>query len=206
MIGTFSIILAFTTNTAGQCIAGITGRTGAYRPFLVASIVPGRTDSIRTTRIRTAQIFLREWTTADKRIASHITRTTADRRQTAQITVGIHTARTFAWIFANAIDTGRSTSWTIPIAKTFRPTLTERATDVPFRAFADCPMVRHPGTGRTFATLITSVDALELATVLIGATFYIRFTLVPTAGQWRANISRQTGTGRNTVDHVTLGV
>lgn len=206
VIRALRITLTFTPYTAGQSVTGVTGRARAYRPFLVATIVPRRTDGIRSARIRIAQILLGKRTAADERIAGHIPRAATNRRQTTQITVRTDATCALARVLADAVDASRPPGWAVPVTETFRPTLRVRTTDVTLRALANGPVAVNACAGCPLTALVTAVDALELAAVLVGATLHIRFALVPAARQRRTDVSRQTGTGRYAVDNAAFGI
>lgn len=71
-----------------------------------------------------------KWTAAYEGITSHITRTTANRCQSSQITIGVSTTSSIAWIFANTIIASWSSSWTVAIAVTFSTTFCVWATEI----------------------------------------------------------------------------
>lgn len=172
------------TRTQGvSCVSRGAGTDGS---FLVATIVSRRTDGIRTTRVRVAQILLCKWPAADERITGHITRTAANRCQSAQITVRPNTAGSVAGILADTIDARGTSSRTIPITEALRTALAKRTTDVPLWTFANCSVASNAGTGGTLAALITPIHTFELAAVLSAAALDIRFALVSTSRQWRS--------------------
>lgn len=179
MIRTLRIALAFTPNTASQRVASITRRTRAYWPFLVASIVSWRTDGIRSARVRTAKVLLRERPATDEGITSHVPWAAAHRRQSTQVAISINSTCTLTRVFTDTVNARRSSSWTIAITEALWSTLGEWAANVTLGTLANGSVVCHTSTGCTFTALIASVGALKLAAVLMGAALDVRFTLMP---------------------------
>lgn len=108
-----------------------------------------------------------ERTTRDKGISGVCFRAAADRGQTSEITVGSGSTSTFAWVLADSINTGRSSTGAIPIAITFWPALGIRASDVSSWAFANCAMVARDLAISSFSALVASVYAFKSGTMLL---------------------------------------
>lgn len=151
-------------------------------------------------------LTLGERTTANERITGHVTRTTAHRRQTAQITIGSGAASTVARILADAIETGRSPGRTITVAIAFGPTFRVRTANVSFGTFADGSMVLDACTLGTGSALATRRCAPEIFAHFLGATFTVRFAFVSTAAQRTAGETGQTRARRHLIDHFAFGI
>lgn len=92
IVGAFVVALAFATSTMAEWIASVTRQAGTHWTLLSGVIVSGYALSVGAAWIWSTEIFLGEWTTADERIASHVTGTTADRRETSEVAVSANTA------------------------------------------------------------------------------------------------------------------
>lgn len=159
-----------------------------------------------STFVTPIRLTLRERPTADERIAGHVARTAADRRQTAQIAIRTDAALAVARILADAVEAGRPTGRTVAITVAFRFARRERAADVAFGAFADGAMVLDANALGAVAALRARRRAAEVLAALLAAALVIGFALVATAGQRAAGEAGQTRTGGHVVDDFAAGV
>lgn len=187
VVGTLVVAQALTPRAVRQRIARIARQTIADRSLTSSIVMAGDAECICAARIWLAEILLREWATAHKRIAGHVAWAAADRRQTAQIAVGTNAACAITCVLADAVETSRTIGRAVGVAIALGTTFGVRRANVALWAFANGAMSSDCVAGGAYAALLASGHALEVAAGVACAAIAIVLAFVSTAAQWIAS-------------------